>query len=464
MSSPLLINESPLQVLPSLAVKIGLNEAIILQQVHYWLNPRFNKNLFRERYWVRNTYEQWQQQFPFWGEKTIRRAISHLEELNLLISFITCDFKKIKYYTINYDLLNSAYTENSEHPPLKTAVPQPFPPSGHIDQIDASKWADRSGQNDPMDLVNMTISYKEAETTSETTLSPLTPPSPKNEEDKICHHMIDIWNVTIQKRLHPGKDVHLTSNRRQLLSYFLTTFLGDRMTCWEEYCSQIAKLRFLMGDNASGFKVTLEWALNPENAYKVLEGAIYDKPLESKKEQPAKTPPPEESAEKAQACITNLSDPALQKLSRGLVEKLGAATWLSWFKDLRITARSARRLVLSCPSRFMRDYIQNHFSATVLSTAQGIFLTIREIDYGVREPITTESFPVTEFTARSALSERGLPELPSEAPLALPDSAGRSKPHEIRTLSSRPQKKVKGQERSEKPAVVPFSQKRQAHE
>ena len=35
--SKLLINEQPLQVLPSLAEAIGLNQAIALQQVHYWL-------------------------------------------------------------------------------------------------------------------------------------------------------------------------------------------------------------------------------------------------------------------------------------------------------------------------------------------------------------------------------------------------------------------------------------------
>ena len=42
--SRLLINENPLQVLPTLAVKIGLNEAMILQQMHYWLNAYHNKN------------------------------------------------------------------------------------------------------------------------------------------------------------------------------------------------------------------------------------------------------------------------------------------------------------------------------------------------------------------------------------------------------------------------------------
>ena len=50
----LLISEPPLQVLPSLAVKIGLNEAIILQQVHYWL---LKSNNIRDGYkWVYNSY------------------------------------------------------------------------------------------------------------------------------------------------------------------------------------------------------------------------------------------------------------------------------------------------------------------------------------------------------------------------------------------------------------------------
>ena len=38
-SSSLLINEAPLQVLPSLAVALkNVHEAIILQQVQYWLS------------------------------------------------------------------------------------------------------------------------------------------------------------------------------------------------------------------------------------------------------------------------------------------------------------------------------------------------------------------------------------------------------------------------------------------
>lgn len=35
--SKLLLDDEPLVILPKLAAAIGLNEAIILQQLHYWL-------------------------------------------------------------------------------------------------------------------------------------------------------------------------------------------------------------------------------------------------------------------------------------------------------------------------------------------------------------------------------------------------------------------------------------------
>ncbi|WP_156967307.1 hypothetical protein [Ureibacillus sinduriensis] len=45
-----LIDESPLLILPTLARKVGLNEAIILQQIHYW-NQR-SRNIREGHTWV----------------------------------------------------------------------------------------------------------------------------------------------------------------------------------------------------------------------------------------------------------------------------------------------------------------------------------------------------------------------------------------------------------------------------
>lgn len=106
--SKLLVNEYPLIVLPGLAKKIGLNEAIVLQQVHFWLENPNTGVIVDGHKWVHNTYEEWQTNFPFWSVETVKRTIRSLEEANLLISSQTAPnpFDKTKSYRINYDLLD----------------------------------------------------------------------------------------------------------------------------------------------------------------------------------------------------------------------------------------------------------------------------------------------------------------------------------------------------------------------
>ena len=107
MTSQFLINEPPLQVLPTLAREIGLNEAVVLQQIHYWLNLQFSRHLLNNRYWVRYTPKQWERQFSFWDKKTLHRALNRLERLELVI-VETREPSKVKYYTINYRMLGRA--------------------------------------------------------------------------------------------------------------------------------------------------------------------------------------------------------------------------------------------------------------------------------------------------------------------------------------------------------------------
>lgn len=79
----LLIEEHPLMVLPGLAKAIGLNEAIVLQQIHYW--TRENRHVIDGYSWTYNTVEEWQKQFPFWSNATIRRAVDSLVDAGLLL-------------------------------------------------------------------------------------------------------------------------------------------------------------------------------------------------------------------------------------------------------------------------------------------------------------------------------------------------------------------------------------------
>lgn len=103
--SKLLLDEKPIIVLPSLAKKVGLNEAIFLQQLNYWLQS--SKHFYEGKKWIYNTLEDWKEQFPFWSISTIRRSIAKLENMGLLLSgnFNKSPIDQTKWYTINYEEL-----------------------------------------------------------------------------------------------------------------------------------------------------------------------------------------------------------------------------------------------------------------------------------------------------------------------------------------------------------------------
>lgn len=104
--SNLLINEPPLQVLPSLAVKIGLGEAIIVQQIHYWSQRA--KVLDDGFAWVYNTIPEWNKQFPFWSERTIFSMLKKLREAGILIAERKSDnpWNQTLYYRLDYEKLD----------------------------------------------------------------------------------------------------------------------------------------------------------------------------------------------------------------------------------------------------------------------------------------------------------------------------------------------------------------------
>ena len=112
--SKLLINEVPLMCLPSLAVKIGLNEALFIQQLHYWVDR--SKNIIDGRQWVYNTMADWSKQFRFWSQKTLSRTISNLEKQKLVISgnYNQKGYDRTKWYTIDYLALEQLEKEEPE--------------------------------------------------------------------------------------------------------------------------------------------------------------------------------------------------------------------------------------------------------------------------------------------------------------------------------------------------------------
>ena len=77
-----------------------------LQQVHYLLT--ISKNEREGRLWTYRSVEEWRSGFfPFWGEKTIRRAITRLTGLGVLLTgeFNRVPTDRTTWYSIDYEAL-----------------------------------------------------------------------------------------------------------------------------------------------------------------------------------------------------------------------------------------------------------------------------------------------------------------------------------------------------------------------
>lgn len=158
--SKLLLDEPPLVILPTLANRIGLNEAIILQQIHYWIKR--SDKLYDGKKWTYNTYEDWVKQFPFWSISTVRRALSSLEKQELIITgnYNKMKADKTKWYTVNYEKyegLNSPSVQN--------------------EQSNCSKWTASSVQNEQSNTLDL----------------------PKNSPDKYSELFDEFWKVYPRK-------------------------------------------------------------------------------------------------------------------------------------------------------------------------------------------------------------------------------------------------------------------------
>ncbi|NLX61346.1 MAG: hypothetical protein GXZ06_02315 [Tissierellia bacterium] len=110
-----LLNSQPLVVDKGLAVILGLNEALVLQQIHYWLeiNKKNKRNFHEGRYWTYNTLKDWQKEFPFWSLSTIKRILKKLREKKLIEvdNFNIYQMDRTLWYTINYEEVDKLYAD-----------------------------------------------------------------------------------------------------------------------------------------------------------------------------------------------------------------------------------------------------------------------------------------------------------------------------------------------------------------
>lgn len=108
MKASWLYSKHPILVDTDLAVVIGLKEAVVAQQLNYWLHSKSAK-FINGRRWIYNTYEKWQKDsFPFFTIATIRRTFGSLEKQKIVLTgnFNKAGFDKTKWYSIDEERLD----------------------------------------------------------------------------------------------------------------------------------------------------------------------------------------------------------------------------------------------------------------------------------------------------------------------------------------------------------------------
>ena len=106
--SDMLIQDGHLVVVQERLVKVfGLDKAVFIQKLHYWLRTESGVVIDGRR-WVYNTLAQWHKQSPWWSARTIQRIIKDLEELKVIVSWKINRDKgdHTKWYTIDYGVMN----------------------------------------------------------------------------------------------------------------------------------------------------------------------------------------------------------------------------------------------------------------------------------------------------------------------------------------------------------------------
>jgi hypothetical protein len=149
MSSNLL-DEPPMLILPSLAIALGLDDALFLQQCWFWTQhyrrARDLRHYHAGTWWIWNTVDSWHLQFPWWSTRTIARIISRLRKRGLI--------QVARYNLYRYDQTRWYAVDEARAQQL---VPPEIPPcqNGSMDHANLAQstlpeWQDGSCQNGSM--------------------------------------------------------------------------------------------------------------------------------------------------------------------------------------------------------------------------------------------------------------------------------------------------------------------------
>ena len=222
----LLSSKNNILINTQLAVEIGLNEAIVLRQVYYWVEhyEAENKNFIDGKYWVYNSMKQWRSDnFPFMSEKTIERAFSSLRKKNLILvgDYSQDRMKRPNWYTINdkeFDKLIKKITgEDDNSGEQKEEIKETSKDnSNNTNSLSALRQNDCMQSDTPTDCYNIynNINNTYTENTNRDYSTKITPNSFSNEKDN-SKETLELHNSPVSEKQESESHISMSLGVKQ---------------------------------------------------------------------------------------------------------------------------------------------------------------------------------------------------------------------------------------------------------
>ena len=207
MECKLLYTKEPIVINPIAAEVLGVNEAIIVQQIHYWLNinEKAKINFHKGKYWTYNTYENWQKtNFRFLSVSTLKRIFKKLVTKGILITdnFNQAKYDRTLWVTINYEKLDELLSKYEEENKNEKS-----------EEIEENVEISTKYQNDTMSNSNKVSKWNYGKYQVDTMeSSKLTPPIPETNSETNS----DICTTQNKSVVVENKNIELIENRTHL--------------------------------------------------------------------------------------------------------------------------------------------------------------------------------------------------------------------------------------------------------
>jgi hypothetical protein len=95
------------------AIRYGVDEAIILSNIRFWIakNKANNKHCYDGRYWTYNSARAFAELFPYWNEQKIQKMLKKLENNGVILA--TSEYNETAYdRTKWYSIVNESTNQN----------------------------------------------------------------------------------------------------------------------------------------------------------------------------------------------------------------------------------------------------------------------------------------------------------------------------------------------------------------